>query len=175
MEFKELRRSGILALLVSLSLAAGAGGAVAKGSKCKKPAKCKDVVQTLSSTGQHKQLTAAIKSAGLEKTLKGKGPFTVLAPTDSAFAKSKARVEAAKGDNKKLAEMLKYHVIPKKVSAADFKSRASIQTVQGEHVMTQVKGEEIWVDGAKVIQYDVPAGNGMIFFIDEVLAPERGK
>ena len=175
MKFSDIHRAGALALIVGLSVVLASPDATAKCSKSKKCTKGKDVMQTISASPQHKQLTAAIKSAGLEKTLHGKGPFTVFAPTDEAFGKSKGKLAEAAKDKKKLAEILKYHVVPRKVSSHDIKSGGSLKTAQGEHLITQVKESDIYVDGSKVLQYDVPANNGMIFFVDEVLAPERGK
>jgi len=174
MKLSGFQSTGASVLALGLMLAMASPDVAAKSSKgdCKKN---KDVMHTICCSPDHKQLTAAIKSAGLEKTLHGKGPFTVFAPTDAAFARSKGKLSETMKDKKKLAELLKYHVVAKKVSRADIKSGGSLKTVQGEHVMTQVKESDIYVDGSKVLQYDVPASNGMIFFVDEVLAPERGK
>ena len=98
----------------------------------------KDIVDTAVGAGSFKTLVAAVKAAGLVDTLKGEGPFTVLAPTDEAFAKLPAgTVESLlKPENKdKLVAILTYHVIPGKAMAADVVKLdgKAVKTVQGEH------------------------------------------
>src|SRR4030095_1296149 len=164
MQFKRL---GVLALVTGLMLPIAAPAAHAA-------ARAKDVVDTASAKGC-KTLSAAVKTAGLTKTLKGKGPYTLMAPNDAAFGKwPKAKLDALLADKKKLKTVLTYHVVAKKVSAEEIKAPGSLKTVQGEHVMTNKAGDKIWLDGAEVVEV-VPCKNGMLYIIDEVLAPERGK
>jgi uncharacterized surface protein with fasciclin (FAS1) repeats len=117
---------------------------------------------------------AAIKAAGLVETLQGKGPFTVFAPTDEAFAKLPAGTveDLLKPENKeKLVAILTYHVVPGKVMAADVKTMDA-KTVQGQSVKIVVADAGVTIDGAKVVQTDVPAENGVIHVIDAVILPK---
>ncbi|MFN9236600.1 MAG: fasciclin domain-containing protein, partial [Planctomyces sp.] len=93
-----------------------------------------DIVDTAVAAGSFKTLVAAVKAAGLVETLKGKGPFTVFAPTDEAFAKLPAgTVESLlKPENKdKLVAILTYHVVPGKVMSTDLSEGLKAATVQG--------------------------------------------
>jgi uncharacterized surface protein with fasciclin (FAS1) repeats len=134
-----------------------------------------DIVDTAITAGSFKTLVAAVQAAGLVDTLKGKGPFTVFAPTDEAFAKlPKGTVEdLLKPENKaKLVAILTYHVVAGKVMAAD---------VAGKKIMAKsVQGSEITVDGTKgvmvdnatVVKADIVADNGVIHVIDTVIMPK---
>jgi uncharacterized surface protein with fasciclin (FAS1) repeats len=133
-------------------------------------------VDTAVGAGSFKTLAAALGAAGLVDTLKGKGPFTVFAPTDEAFAKlPKGTVEdLLKPANKdKLTAILTYHVIAGEVKAAavvtmDGKSAA---TVNGKSVKIGVKGGKVTVDNANVVTTDIMASNGVIHVIDSVILP----
>jgi transforming growth factor-beta-induced protein len=136
-----------------------------------------DIVDTAVAAGSFKTLAAALGAAGLVDTLKGKGPFTVFAPTDEAFAKlPKGTVEdLLKPENKaKLAAILTYHVIAGEVMASavvtmDGKSAA---TVNGKSVKIGVKGGAVTVDSAKVVTTDIKTSNGVIHVIDSVMIPK---
>jgi uncharacterized surface protein with fasciclin (FAS1) repeats len=135
----------------------------------------KDIVDTAVSAGSFKTLAAAVTAAGLVDTLKGKGPFTVFAPTDEAFAKlPKGTVEElVKPENKaKLTAILTYHVVAGKVMAADVVKLKSAKTVQGSEVSIKVVGGKVQIDGATVVKADVSASNGVIHVIDTVLLPK---
>ncbi|HBO43259.1 MAG TPA: beta-Ig-H3/fasciclin, partial [Planctomycetaceae bacterium] len=135
----------------------------------------KDIVDTAVSAGSFKTLAAALKAADLVETLKGKGPFTVFAPTDEAFAKlPKGTVEALlKPENKeKLASILTYHVVAGKVMAADVVKLTNAKTVQGSEVTIAVRGGKVKVDNANVIKTDIQCGNGVIHVIDAVILPK---
>jgi uncharacterized surface protein with fasciclin (FAS1) repeats len=130
----------------------------------------KDIVDTAVSAGNFKTLATALQAAGLIDTLKGKGPFTVFAPTDEAFAKiPKADLDALLKDKAKLTAVLTYHVVPAKVMAKDVKA-GDAPTVNGKALkVTTDKG--VMVNDAKVIKTDVAASNGVIHAIDTVLMP----
>jgi uncharacterized surface protein with fasciclin (FAS1) repeats len=131
-----------------------------------------DIVDTAVSAGSFNTLVTAVKAAGLVDTLKGKGPFTVFAPTDEAFAKiPKADLEALLKDKEKLTAVLTYHVVPGKVMAADVKP-GEVKTVQGNSLMVQAKDGAVSVDGAKVLKTDIGASNGVIHVIDSVVIPK---
>ena len=134
-------------------------------------AQAKDIVDTAVAAGNFKTLATALGAAGLVDTLKGKGPFTVFAPTDEAFAKiPKADLDALLKDKAKLTSVLTYHVVADKVMAADVKA-GKIKTVQGSELTVSTKGG-VMVDSAKVIKTDIVADNGVIHVIDSVIMPK---
>lgn len=132
-----------------------------------------DIIATAAAAGQFKTLEAALKAAGLVETLKGKGPFTVFAPTDAAFnALPKGTVDnLLKPANKaKLTKILTYHVISGKIMSASLKT-GNVPTVEKSSVKVTVKGKKVMVDGANVTKADIQASNGVIHVIDKVLMP----
>lgn len=129
------------------------------------------IVDTAISAGQFNTLVKAVQEAGLVDTLRGKGPFTVFAPTDEAFAKLPAgTIEALLQDKQKLAAILTYHVVPGKIMAAQVKA-GKVETVQGQSLNISTKGGTVMVDNAKVIKTDIVASNGVIHVIDTVVLP----
>jgi uncharacterized surface protein with fasciclin (FAS1) repeats len=131
----------------------------------------KDIVDTAVAAGDFKTLATALAAAGLVDTLKGKGPFTVFAPTDAAFAKiPKADLDALIKDKAKLTAVLTYHVVPGKVMAADVKA-GKVKTVQGSELTVSTSGG-VMVDKAKVTATDIVADNGVIHVIDTVIMPK---
>ena len=134
-------------------------------------AHAKDIVDTAVAAGNFKTLASALTAAGLIDTLKGKGPFTVFAPTDAAFAKiPKADLDALLKDKAKLTAVLTYHVVPGKVMAADVKA-GKVKTVQGSELTISTTGG-VMVDKAKVTTTDIVANNGVIHVIDSVIMPK---
>lgn len=136
----------------------------------------KDIVDTAMGTGMHNTLCAALKAAGWVEPLKGKGPFTVFAPTDEAFKKlGKTVDELMKPENKgKLANILKYHVIQGAAVKSDevVKMKESSATVQGQKIVIAVKDGKVVLNGtATVTKADVTCSNGVIHVIDTVLIP----
>ncbi len=133
----------------------------------------KDIVDTAVAAGNFKTLAAALQAAGLVDTLKGKGPFTVFAPTDEAFAKLPAgTVEALLKDKEKLTKILLYHVVSGNVMAKDVVKMKSAKTVQGSSVKITAKGGKVMVDNANVVKTDIAASNGVIHVIDSVILPK---
>jgi uncharacterized surface protein with fasciclin (FAS1) repeats len=131
----------------------------------------KDIVDTAVAAGNFKTLATALQAAGLVDTLKGKGPFTVFAPTDAAFAKvPKADLDALLKDKAKLTAVLTYHVVPGKVMAKDVKA-GKVKTVQGSELTIATTGG-VTVDNAKVTATDIVADNGVIHVIDTVVMPK---
>ena len=131
----------------------------------------KDIVDTAVAAGSFKTLATALQAAGLVETLKGKGPFTVFAPTDEAFAKiPKADLDALLKDKAKLTAVLTYHVVSGKVMAKDVKA-GKVKTVQGSELTLGTTGG-VTVDNAKVVKADIVADNGVIHVIDSVLLPK---
>jgi uncharacterized surface protein with fasciclin (FAS1) repeats len=131
----------------------------------------KDIVDTAVAAGNFKTLATALQAAGLVETLKGKGPFTVFAPTDEAFAKiPKDKLDALLKDKAALTKVLTYHVVPGKVMAKDVKA-GMVKTVQGSELTVATSGG-VMVDGAKVTATDIVADNGVIHVIDSVVMPK---
>jgi uncharacterized surface protein with fasciclin (FAS1) repeats len=133
-------------------------------------ANAKDIVDTAVSAGNFKTLATALQAAGLIDTLKGKGPFTVFAPTDAAFAKiPKAQLDALLADKAKLTSVLTYHVVPGTVMSKDVKA-GSVKTVQGSSLTVSTMGG-VKVNNANVTSVDIVADNGVIHVIDTVVLP----
>jgi len=131
----------------------------------------KDIVDTAVAAGNFKTLVVALKTADLVNTLKGKGPYTVFAPTDEAFAKiPKADLDALLANKEKLSAVLTYHVVPGKVMAKDVKA-GDEATVNGKTIkITTANG--VVVNMSKVTATDIDASNGVIHVIDTVLMPK---
>ncbi len=136
------------------------------------PAVTKDIVATAIGAGQFKTLVAAVQAAGLVEALQGKGPFTVFAPTDAAFAKlPPGTVEGLLKDPKALANILLYHVVPGEVKAAAVKDGLVAKTLQGSTVAFKVMDGKVMINGANIVATDVMASNGVIHVIDSVILP----
>ncbi|RUT00345.1 hypothetical protein DSM106972_074730 [Dulcicalothrix desertica PCC 7102] len=134
------------------------------------------LAQAASSQGQFTILTKAVKAAGLEQNLGGQGPYTVFAPTDAAFnALPTGTVDnLLKPANKqKLVQLLGYHVVPGRVTSSQLKS-GNVNTVEGQSLKVSVD-TGVTVNGAKVVQADIPASNGVVHVVDKVLLPANFK
>jgi uncharacterized surface protein with fasciclin (FAS1) repeats len=146
----------------------------------------KNIIQNAVNSKDHTTLVAAVKAAGLVDTLSGKGPFTVFAPTNEAFAKLPSGTvdTLLKPENKgQLAQVLTYHVVPGRITAKDLMEminkgggRAMLKTVEGEDLTFEMKDGGIWVwdakgDAAKITIKNVMQSNGVIHVIDTVLLP----
>jgi uncharacterized surface protein with fasciclin (FAS1) repeats len=135
-----------------------------------------DIVDTAAAAGTFNTLCTALQAAGLADTLKGKGPFTVFAPTDEAFSKLPAgTVESLlKPENKdKLKAILLYHVVSGDVNAAQVVKLSSTKTINGQDLKLTVNDGTVMVNDAKVVKADVLASNGVIHVIDTVLLPKE--
>ena len=163
----KMRLPGVCAL--------GALGAILAVSPTPMMAQMKkaDIVDTAVAAGSFKTLAAALGAAGLVDTLKGKGPFTVFAPTDEAFAKLPAGTveELLKPENKaKLARILTYHVVSGAVMAKDVVKLHEAATVAGPMVKIDAHSG-VKINDATVIKADIKTSNGVIHVIDTVLMP----
>jgi uncharacterized surface protein with fasciclin (FAS1) repeats len=135
-----------------------------------------DIVDTAVGSGKFRTLVEAVKEAGLVDTLKGKGPFTVFAPTDEAFAKiPKEKLDALLKDKKALKAVLTYHVVSGKVMAADVVKLDSAKTVQGKPLKIVAKDDKVTINGVNVVKTDIVCSNGVIHVIDAVLLPPEDK
>ncbi len=146
----------------------------------------KNIIENAVNSKDHTTLVAAVKAAGLVETLSGKGPFTVFAPTNEAFAKLPAGTvdNLLKPENKSsLAGVLTYHVIAGKISAADVVAgikkgggKLSAKTVAGGELTFSLSGKKVQITDANggkayVTIADVNQSNGVIHVIDGVLLP----
>jgi hypothetical protein len=136
------------------------------------------IVDVAAKNGSFNTLVAAVKAAGLVETLSGKGPFTVLAPTDAAFAKLPAGTleMLLKPENKKqLVDILSYHVVPGVAAYSDAVVKMTeVPTVLGSPIAVKVVGGKVMLNGATVVTADVEATNGVIHVVDTVILPAAG-
>jgi uncharacterized surface protein with fasciclin (FAS1) repeats len=154
-----------LAAAAALSLSAVAPVVSAKPAE-------RNIVQTAVAAGQFKTLTKLVKQAGLAGALQAKGPYTVFAPTDAAFAKvPKATLQALAKDKAKLRAVLLYHVAKGRVTAANVVKLHSVKTLNGESLEVRVSHGTVTIGGARVIRADIGASNGVIHVINKVLIP----
>lgn len=161
-----LTTAALLATAVAV-VAAGAPAATSTPRAAKK-----NLVQTAVAAGQFKTLVSLVKQAGLAKTLSGKGPFTVFAPTDAAFAKvPKATLEQLAADKAKLRAVLLYHVVSGRLTAAKVTKLRSAKTLNGAALRIRISGGMVFVNGARIVKPNVSASNGVIHVINRVLIP----
>ena len=135
----------------------------------------KNIVETAEADGRFTTLVTALKAAQLDGNLSGPGPFTVFAPTDTAFKKlPDGTIDSLLKDPNKfyLKKMLLYHVVNKKLMAADVMRLGSIETLQGESILVSSSSGVIYLNGGtKIIATDIVCSNGVIHAIDAVLTP----
>ena len=161
-----MRRTLALVALTAVAVAVAASAAPARTTSDQ------NIVQTAVSAGQFKTLTKLLTRAGLVSALEQPGPYTVFAPTDTAFKKvPKATLAALLRNRAKLKAVLLYHVVSGKVTAADVVKLSSAKTLSGKNVRIRVSGMNVFVNSAKVTKTDVEASNGIIHVINRVLIP----
>lgn len=137
--------------------------------------KSKNIVENAVNSKDHTTLVAAVKAAGLVETLAGTGPFTVFAPTNTAFENLPAGAVSnlLKAENKdKLISVLTYHVVPGRYSSKDLKDGMKLKTVQGQEITIKKSGDTWWVNNAKIQIADIWDSNGVTFVIDKVIMPQ---
>jgi uncharacterized surface protein with fasciclin (FAS1) repeats len=165
----------IVVLVVALATAAVALGGNDSGSTAQPAAKpAKNIVQTAVAAGDFDTLVSLVKRAGLAKTLSGKGPFTVFAPTDAAFEKVPAStLEALQQDRAALRNVLLYHVAAGRYPAKRVVKQTSIETLAGPRLKVSTRKGTVRVGGARVVQADMRTSNGVIHAINRVLIPPQ--
>jgi uncharacterized surface protein with fasciclin (FAS1) repeats len=168
-----MKRMSIIAVaVVALAVATGTATTAGRAGTTNSKMGEKNLVQTAVAAGQFKTLALLLQEAGLAATLEGKGPFTVFAPTDAAFAKVPKATLASLAKNKaKLRAVLLYHVVKGKVTAAQAMKLHAAKTVEGQSLPIRVSGGKVIVGGATVIKANVIASNGVIHVINKVLIP----
>jgi uncharacterized surface protein with fasciclin (FAS1) repeats len=135
----------------------------------------KDIVETAIAAGTFNTLAKALTAAGLVETLKGAGPYTVLAPTDEAFAKIPAKdLEALLADKAALTKVLTYHVIAGNVPASTVTTLTEATSLEGSKIAIKVvDGKVMLNDASEVTSTDIAASNGVIHVINTVLMPPK--
>ena len=133
-----------------------------------------NIVETAVNHGSFKTLVAAVTAAELVETLSGKGPFTVFAPLDDAFAALPAGTvdSLVQPENKaKLQSILTYHVVAGKVLSTDLTDGMKAKTVNGAEITIHLKGGKVFINDAEVVVADVQTDNGVIHAINKVIMP----
>jgi uncharacterized surface protein with fasciclin (FAS1) repeats len=132
----------------------------------------KTIIDTLVADGRFTTLLAALKAGSMVHTLRAPGPYTLFAPTDDAFKRlAPGAVAALVKDVRKLQTVLTYHIVSGTLAARDLGS-GEIKTVQGTTLLAASHGEEISVNGARIVQADIAVSNGAVHAIDAVIAPK---
>ena len=135
------------------------------------PAALYDIVGTALTAGPFTELAGLVVDAGLVETLRGKGPFTVFAPTNDAFKKLPvATLHSVQDDPKLLATVLTYHVVAGALKLADLKP-GKLKTVAGADLEVTRQGDKVLINGTEIVAGDVIASNGIVHVIGDVLLP----
>jgi uncharacterized surface protein with fasciclin (FAS1) repeats len=169
-----IKKLGLYAFMISITLLVGvcmgeSNSMAASGNATTE----KNIVDTAVAAGNFKTLATALQAAGLVDTLMGKGPFTVFAPTDTAFAKiPEATLNALLANKTQLTAVLTYHVVPGKVMSTDLKNGMIVKTLQGENLSIKLANGGVMVNNATVVQANIDSINGVIHAIDTVLMPK---
>ena len=159
-------------ILITLALTAFVAAGVAAPASAGQETKKANIVETAQGAGQFKTLVKLVKKAGLAKTLSGRGPYTVFAPTDAAFAKvPKSTLDGLLSDRAELRSVLLYHVVSGRVTARKVTKLRSAETLNGARVRIRVRDGKVFVNGAKVVTPDVKASHGVIHAVNRVLIP----
>jgi len=133
-----------------------------------------NVIDKLNEAGKFTKLNETLSKSGLNKDLKGKGPFTVFAPLDDAFAAISAQTYYGllREDKKdKLVNILGRHVFSKKITSSDIDSEIKLKAINGEEVTIKKINGIVYINEAEVVTADIEVSNGVIHFINRVLQP----
>lgn len=136
-------------------------------------AQAADLIEAASTSATFKTFLVAARASGMTEKLKTDGPYTIFAPSDSAFKKLPPdTLDSLMKDKEKLASVLAHHVIPGKIMVAEVKP-GPIRTMQGDVVTLKSDNGKVTVDNANVTQSDLVADNGVIHEIDTVILPVK--
>ena len=133
-----------------------------------------NVIDKLNEAGKFIKLNETLTKSGLDENLKGKGPFTVFAPLDDAFAAISAKTYYGllREDNKdNLINILGRHVFSKKITSSDVGSEMKLKAINGEEVTIKKVNGIVYINEAEVVTADIQVSNGIIHFINRVLQP----
>lgn len=162
MQFTRYALAGMVVLAVASVFTTGAR------------AQQRDIVDTAIAAGSFNTLVQLVQEAGLVAALRGKGPFTVFAPTDQAFAKlPKATVDALLQDKEALKQVLLYHVVSGKVMSKDAAKLKKAKTLQGSEIKIKAARNKVQINNANVVKADIECSNGVIHVIDTVILPPK--
>ena len=132
----------------------------------------KTIIDTATDAGKFTTLLNALKAASLTEMLRGAGPYTVFAPTDEAFKHlAPGALNALLKDTKKLKAVLSYHIVSGTLAANEVKA-GDIKTLEGTPLLAGLVDGKVTVNGAKIVQADIDASNGVIHAIDAVIMPK---
>lgn len=146
-------------------------GAAALLTACATPAPSPvSVADTIARDPQLSTLNTLVKQAGLAETLKAAGPYTVFAPTNDAFNAMPAKAKDELKNPARLKEVLSYHVLPARLTAAQVKP-GNVKTAQGANLALAKAGDFVTVEEAMVQTADIAAANGVVHTVDRVLLP----
>lgn len=132
------------------------------------------VAESLSYSGEFQCFSKLLQASGLAKTLKGKGPYTVFAPNDAAFAKlPPGTVDRLMYPQNKceLNRLIRYHIVSNQLSCPEIASCPKIKTTDGRCISVSQGCNQLCLDQAQVLQTDICARNGLIHVVDNVLLP----
>ncbi|MCH6199511.1 fasciclin domain-containing protein [Aquiflexum sp. LQ15W] len=181
---KKLRFLSLTVATVATAFLASCGGAskeetveettveIVEGTPVEAP---KTVVDIAVGSSDHTTLVAAVTAAGLVETLSGTGPFTIFAPTNTAFAALPAGTvdNLLKPESKdQLTSVLTYHVVAGNVMAADLSDGQVVTTLNGQELTVSIKDGKVMINGATVTAADLAGSNGVIHVVDAVLLPK---
>ena len=147
------------------------GMASAEGQTAAAPAQ-QSVLDLLAGSGQCTVFMAALREVGLGETLRGRGPFTLFAPTDEAFDRiPKAKLDALLKDRDQLRSVIFYHVAAGRFSSQEVLAKRTVKTFEGRLLRAAMKGKRIGVENGIIVKPDLLAPNGIVHIIDLVLIP----
>jgi uncharacterized surface protein with fasciclin (FAS1) repeats len=175
---RKLRLTSSLVAAALIPIAASAGIATADDDQAARPAAAqpRTIVEIAAGDDRFDTLAGLVKSAGLAGTLSAAGPFTVFAPTDKAFrAVPERTLRALRGNKAALRRVLLYHAVSGSHRAAELVRSRSVPSLAGPQLHVRKRGSNVRVAGAKVVQADIAASNGVIHAIDRVLIPPSKK
>jgi len=174
--FNSLRVMGLAGIIIGISINVSAlAGGHSKDGATAQIGNGQDIVDTAVAAGSFTTLVEALEKAELVDALKGEGPYTVFAPNDYAFTRlwSGTIDNLLKPENAaQLQQLLKYHVVPGKLMAADLSGGLEATTLEGSLVYI-VATDKVMVNNSMVIQTDIETSNGVIHVIDTVLIPKN--
>ena len=133
-----------------------------------------NVIDKLNEVGKFTKLNETLVKSGLNEDLKNKGPFTVFAPLDDAFAAISAKTYyglLSENNKDKLIKILGRHVFSKKITSSEINGEINVKAINGEEIKIKKVNGIVYINEAEVVTADVEVSNGVIHFINRVLQP----
>jgi len=134
----------------------------------------KTIPENITTDTSQTNLAEAFTFTGLMETLRQPGPFTVFAPTNSAFRRMPSGMFEGLMNNRKndLANILSYHIVAGLIKTRDMKDGQKLKTLAGEDLIVTLRNDKVLINGIQVINPDIQARNGVVYVIDGVLFPQ---